>query len=525
MKRNLSLALLVCFAIPAYADGPGSSKSIFSPHSSTIFSPYSSSIFPSYSSSIFAAPSLKGSVAVLGPRWPSMAKRTTTSTSRTLENGVLAGGDFVTSAPFGEVLVALKDASLKDAAVYKTLSKEITKSGAKGLRARWQAPPAALAETRRKINAEISALDRQAERAAKQGGFLSKLGTALEILDFVSVAAQGAGYLYEGDATGAVGVVANEVAKKTAEGVGALATSFVPGGSVFGAWGGNKAWETYIKPVIDKREQDLREADLARAILNKPWLTPKSFMDSTGRVRDLGADQYIERGTGLIRRRPPQEQADFERTEHIKWRNHKIMEEVQQDYAEGKISDAQFSELQANYRSRSPAVPWQPPGYSTPWFEARDDEDDEGDKDTTATQSPSAADAEAVVAVVLPIALSATGSFSESFKDHADVITTFEFAFWNLGAFSPGYEQAVLRVTSSHDDSQSLIGHFSGGPNGTLTFTDEDGVTETFRLQGGTQLIANLKRLINDGTALEAITLTMPLSDPGAFKGWPANVR
>jgi hypothetical protein len=506
MKRSLSFALLICLASPSHADGFGPSTSIF----------------PPYSTSIFPAPSLQGSVAVLGPRWPSVTKSKTTSPKMSIERGVLEAGEFSTSAPFGSALNALKDAALKDASEYGKASKDAAAAGSEmmaTLKGRLTNKAGAVEGGRRMVAAEVSALEQQAEHAAKQGSFLSKLGNALQILDFVSVAAQGAGYLYEGDATGAVGVVANEVAKKTSEGVGALVTSFVPGGPVFGSWAGNKAWQKYLKPVIDEREQNLREAELARQISNKPWLTPKSFMDSTGQVRDLEADQYIERGTGLVQRRPPEEQAGFEQAEHTKWMNQKTMAQVQQDYTDGKIDDAKLVELQISYQGRSLVDPWQPLGYSTPWADAWDNEDE--DEDASATEMPSEDSTGDVLAAVAPIALTATGSFTESFIEVNDSHVTLEFGFWNLGAFSPGYEKAVLKITSSYDESFSLVGRFSGGPNGTLTFTDDEGLTQSFRVQGGTQLVGEIERLIENGTALEMITLAMPLSVSDAFVGWP----
>jgi hypothetical protein len=175
--------------------------------------------------------------------------------------------------------------------------------------------------------------------------------------------------------------------------------------------------------------------------------------------------------------------------------------------------------LQISYQGRSLVDPWQPLGYSTPWADAWDNEDE--DEDASATEMPSEDSTGDVLAAVAPIALTATGSFTESFIEVNDSHVTLEFGFWNLGAFSPGYEKAVLKITSSYDESFSLVGRFSGGPNGTLTFTDDEGLTQSFRVQGGTQLVGEIERLIENGTALEMITLAMPLSVSDAFVGWP----
>lgn len=501
-----TLGLCLCLAVPAW--GQGMDRSVMGP-----------------ATSIFPAPSLQGSVTATGPRWPSAQSRGE-KILRQMEKGTLAAGDFATYAPVGSAVDALKDAALKDADTLRQVQKDAAKMGQEGLQGlkdRFGRNPdptvrGALDETRRKITAEVDDVGKQADRAAAQGGFLSKLGTALNILDFVSVAAQGAAYLAEGDTTGAAGVMANEIAKKTSEGVGALVTSFVPGGPVFGSWAGSKVWEDNIKPVIDAREQALREAELRRAVSNKPWLVPKQFIDGTGRVRDLEADQYVERGSGLVRRRTPEEQAGFERSEYASWRNARTWEEIDKDHAEGKIDDDRLMELQISYGQRNLAEPWQPPGVT---FLPPDDSTDATDAQPT-EELPAVDDR---IAGLTPVQMTATGSMTETFTDWGEITTTFEFAFWNLGVLSPQHGQAVLKITSSYEGSRVLLGQFSGGPNGTLTFVDEDGGSQTFRVRNGTELIAEVERLVDNGTNVETITLTLPLSPLSAFDGWPDDLK
>lgn len=522
-RCSLSLALLVGFglALPAMADIGGPSRSIF----------------PGYSSSLFPAPpaqthTIAGATA---PVWPSAR-----STRDKLEKGALAVGDFATSAPVGSALEALEEASLKDAADLRRAHKEASKAGAEGLRAlerrlAGSTDPkirGALDETRRKIQAELDDLDKGAAKATAQGSFLGKMGEALEILDLLSVGAQVAGYLVEGDTTGAAGVVANELAKKAVEGTGAFATSWAPGGPVYGSWAGNQAYETYIKPEIDAREQALREENLRRAVLNKPWLSEQSFLDGEGQVRKLEPDQYVERGTGLIRRRSPEDQAGYERVEFVKWRNGQVMGQILADHAAGKISDRQLLALQTSYSQRGFAEPWKPAGYEmladdpTQMEPDASPSDDQETEDEAAPDQPATPpDAASALAAVPLVKLTASGSYSESFDGFADIITTLEVAFWNLGALSPGHEQAVLRITSSAEGSMAIVGTFSGGPNGTLSFADGEGGTVRFQLRGGTYVIAELERLVDNGTALEPITLTMPLSDPKAFDVWPETLK
>ena len=177
------------------------------------------------------------------PRWPSAE-----TAASNLEKGALAAGDFATSAPVGSTVETLAELSLSDGKTWTDTKNELSQTADRRLAAlerRFGQNPdprlrASLDETRTKINAEIAELKARADRATAQGTFLSRLGKALDILDFVSIAAQGAGYLVEGDRVGAAGVVANELAKKSSEGLGSLATSFAPGGPVYGSWAGSE---------------------------------------------------------------------------------------------------------------------------------------------------------------------------------------------------------------------------------------------------------------------------------------------
>lgn len=508
--RIWMLGLLI--AAPAFGQSMGPSKSIF----------------PPYSSSVFPAPSLQGSVSATGPRWPSAAKA-----AQKVEKGVLAVGDFATSAPVGAAVDAIKDAALKDADALrelKTVSAKFGQEGIDGLTARFgktdnPAFKTSLDQTRGKISAELDALDKGADAAERQAGFLSKLGNALTVLDFVSVAAQGAGYLYEGDATGAAGVVANEAAKKTAEAVGAFGFSWAPGGAVYGSWGGNKAWEKYVKPVIDAREQAMREAELKRQIANKPWLEEKEFLDANGHSRRMAVDEYIDRDSGLVKRRNPADQAKFEATAHAKWKSQKAMAEVEADHAAGRIDDQALREAQTSFRNRDPGVPWEPPGFALI-----------PEPDMPEVEVPEASESEAVpeetvvetydeLAGYPAVQLTASGSMTETIDGWGDMTTRFEFAFWNLGAYSRGHDRAVLQIINSGEGSQTLVGVFSGGPNGTLVFQDDEGGSHSFRVEGGAVVVAELERLVANGTEVEVITLRMPISDPGAFADWPEGLR
>ena len=454
-----------------------------------------------------------------------------------LERGLLQAGDFTTSAPVAASVDALKDAAIKDAADLQQALKEARKSGYEGLRAlerRLQATDNpklqdALDNARTKIQGEIESYDKSAAKAASQGNFLAKLGNALDILDFVSVSAQAAGYLAEGDSAGAAGVVVNDIAKKSSEGAGSLLTSWIPGGPVFGSWAGSALYESHIKPEIDAREQALREDRLRRAVLNKPWLVSQTFLDSTGKVRPLEEDQYIERGTGLVKRRSAEEQAAYERVKFVDWRNASAMQKILDEHAAGKIDDRQLLSLRVSYSQRSFGTPWVPRGYEMLMGELAGDvpetvetpEPVEVPEVANATNATNATNGDAVMAAVQPVALTAKGSVTDTFPawKGPDIVTTFEFAFWNLGSVSPAHGKAVLKISTTNEESFALTGTYSGGPNGTLSFQN-DGEVITFQVQNGTHVVGEVERSV-DGSSYEEVTLTMPISDPTAFDGWP----
>ena len=509
---TFSLSLCITGSVAAQ----GMQRSVIPPSTSIMQAP--TSIMPP-PTSLFPTPSLQPSVTS-GPRWRS-AKKNEENLTRQVEDGLIIAGDFSTSAVAGSTIDTIHDASINEAVNLKQAQKEAAKIGREGLAGldkRYGSNPnpnvkTALDDARRKINAEVDDLGKQADSAAAQGSFLAKLGKVLEILDFVSVAAQGAGYLSVGDRTGAAGVVAGEMTKKLAEGGGALAGSFVPGGSVFGAWAGNKAWEENIKPEIEKREQALREEELRRAVLNKPWLRPKEFIDGTGNVRNLKENQYIDPVSNLVRQRTPEEQAGFERVEYTKWRNDRTWEQINKDYAEGKIDDKRLAALQVSYANRSLVDPWQPLDLNFPIPEEPGQEEAKKEEPST----------EELIAEITPVQLTASGSITETFMG-TNVVTTFEVGFWNLGAYSPAHSKAVLKITSTHEQAFALVGTFSGGPNGSLKFAS-DGEEITFQLQNGSYLSGEMEKLINNGTDIETFNLTMPISDPSAFADWPKNLQ
>lgn len=172
-----------------------------------------------------------------------------------------------------------------------------------------------------------------------------------------------------------------------------------------------------------------------------------------------------------------------------------------------------MSELQVNYAHRSFTEPWQPLGLNFPIPEEPGQEEAQKEEPTT----------EELIAEITPIQLTASGSITETFMG-TNVVTTLEVGFWNLGAYSPAHNKAVLKISSTHAETFVLVGTFSGGPNGTLNFSN-DGEAINFQLQNGSYISGDLERFINDGTEVEPYNLTMPISDTSAFADWPKNLQ
>ena len=354
---------------------------------------------------------------------------------------------------------------------------------------------------------KISSAKDSIKKAKSTANLMSHLGKFLEMLDVVSIAAESAGYLAEGDTTGAKGALWRGGTKKAAEGAGAVAGSPVPLGSIAGAWAGNEVWEQNIKPVIDEREDAERFEKLKRKTLKKPWLTPQEYMDSKGNVRDLEFDEYVDSNTGNIRRRSPEDQAKFERAEKEAWSKRKDWERIKKDYKAGKISDGVFNMA---YQTQDPF----------------DKDDVEAPRaklpPSVAHQTPGVTND--MLAQIEPVQVTASGSLTSTFGE-IKVVETYTFTFWNIGSYSTRYGKASLKVTfSSLFDSHVIEGTFSGGPNGVVRIMTEDGV-RTFKLHDGRYLSGEFERNVGKGGKLESVIMTLPVADPSAFMNWPKELQ
>lgn len=194
----------------------------------------------------------------------------------------------------------------------------------------------------------------------KWGGRFETLGKLLEVIDITSTLAKAAGYAAERDATGAANVLFKELSKKLLEGIGMAGLSWIPGGQVLGTVAGEQIYEGYVEKELEKRENEVRAAEYAEKYLNKPWLPVNQVMDDRGNVRTIDADMYIDKETGQIKRRTPEQQALYEEGMKTRWLDGNRWAGVMRDLAEGKIDQARYDELRENYANRDPSRPWNP---------------------------------------------------------------------------------------------------------------------------------------------------------------------
>ncbi len=191
--------------------------------------------------------------------------------------------------------------------------------------------------------------------------FSQKVAKVLERLNFVATAAKAAGYAVEGDYTGAAAAVVQESTKNVLAGGGAVAVSWIPGGQYGGAMFGEYVHETYVKKAIEQYENSVRDKAYAEKYAGRPWLRPQVILDRDGTVRALPPDQYMGKD-GVIRIREEDEQKAYEAQMHVNWANNQKWQQVEKDFAAGKVSPSQYSQLRAQWTMRNRNDRWNPLG-------------------------------------------------------------------------------------------------------------------------------------------------------------------
>ncbi|MBK7586179.1 MAG: hypothetical protein IPI67_39095 [Myxococcales bacterium] len=314
---------------------------------------------------------------------------------------------------------------------------------------------------------------------AKEISWLDKLKKLAQIIDIVSTGAKVAGNLAEGDTQGAKHALVDDVCKKVCAAGGAAALSWIPGvGSIAGAAGGEEAYKKYLKPLLDKRDQELREKAAKDAQLDQ-WVPREQVIDSQGKVRELERDMYFDPASGLIKRRPPQEQEKWEAQKKREFFDGRKLDAIHKDYLAGKLPRSEFDKALSDFKKRDPLAVWEPPKL-----------------EYTAAPAGSAGATRGILERVKPQQVSASGGDSSG---------TLTITFWNVGALAQGYGDASA-VTRHRNGVETVSGTFSGGPNGTLSFV-VDGEKTSMHLSGGKTLTGPYGSL--------------PVKNPQAFDGWP----
>lgn len=197
--------------------------------------------------------------------------------------------------------------------------------------------------------------------SAKWQKWSRQFATLLETVNMIDTAGQSLGYVAEGDFLGAAGVLVQENTKDAMAATGVFAGSWFPGGQFLGALAGEFVHETYIKKAVENFENAKRNKAYAEKYVGKPWLRPQLFIRSDGMIIALDPDQYLDKD-GLIKRRPPAEQAAYEKQAALNSLNSRTWNEIERDRAAGKIGEDQYGKLKAQWLQRDRTVRWSPLG-------------------------------------------------------------------------------------------------------------------------------------------------------------------
>lgn len=385
----------------------------------------------------------------------------------------------------------------------------------------------------------VKDIEKQKASSEKAANWSRNLGKILDTIDVVSTFAKAAGYWYEGDRTGAIGVLVDDGIKKVTTGVLETAGSVVPGvGSMAGATVGEHIHGTYTGPAIEKQVDGVRDQAAKDKYLgaNVPC---QQVIESDGSVRTLAPNEYVDPETGNVRQRTPEEQKAYEDRyrQDVKDAAASVhpLDQARQDLASGKITQAEFDQIVRDYNSADPSkrhTRKPSPGEetdgegeqgegsklrtpaATPPDGTGDEESEEEPPSTPAPAKPG------ILAFVTPTKLTAAGTVKEDYssEEFANIVTTqFSMEFWNVGAMAPGYGTATLAFTATASLNGSTLkggcsGTFSGGPNGTFSLQCEGGPA-VLRLKDGQVVTLPQSKGWGGGK--------LQVRGSGAFADWP----
>lgn len=287
-----------------------------------------------------------------------------------LEKGILKIGDFSQYGPFDSAINGLRIQAIKSAVNLENLISALKKQKkkdqklvqlTKNLEQKKSGSHAAhvtakaLADVTQKYDSKIGVAERKLGNSKKTAEFLSTLGPFLKQLDVAPVSADSRSALAESSTKGAIGTLWQGGLELPAERAGAMASSFVPGASIVGAWAGNDVWKNHIKPVVDKRQEDVlyKMKQDAIDIAFRAYLTLQQVMDDQGNVLVLGRDEYFDPGKSVINRRSADERKKFEQVKKELRSQRRRWEELKEGYQAGKINDEVMS---MTYEAQDPLL-------------------------------------------------------------------------------------------------------------------------------------------------------------------------
>ena len=431
-------------------------------------------------------------------------------------------GDTLTHDGVGAGIDTFGKTCKEQAAAYEAMKKQVLSAASR---------PGLTKEMREKGQKLAEDIEGLKHTNAKAATWSQKFGKFLDTINVVATFAKAAGYAYEGDRTGAVGVLVDEGVKKITTGVLGTAGTIVPGiGSMAGATAGEYIHETYTRPILEGHTDAIRTQEAKDKLLgaNVPG---QQIIAWDGSVRTLPPDMYVDPETGNIKQRTPDEQKAYEdqfrRDLQKSGTSDHPLDQAAKDLKDGKINDAQFDKIvkdfstpeQSSKKRHKDRAPADDEGEGETGAKSgigeksgEDQENHEGEEEETLPE-PKPGD-EDILKLVKPVRVTAATKFEGDYSsgEFKNIVTeTITVTFWNVGALAGGYEGATYKwraVASLNGVEQvsNCSGSFSGGPSGSLTFACE-GATITMRLLGG--------RIIQMGDH------TLRVQNPEAFANWP----
>lgn len=404
--------------------------------------------------------------------------------------------------------------------------------------------PGTSAVMRDRGNALVQEGRQQSSWSRRLGQWADNFGKFLKAVDFVSTTAQAAGYLAEGDRTGATAVVLNDISKKTCAGAGAFTLSGIPVvGQAAGAAAGEEFHLRNIKPLVDARENELRTAQAMNEKLGKPWLPPNLAINPDGKIIQLPPNYVYNPERGAYDQRSPAEQKAYEDGQRTQWLTGKALTSLEDKALNGEISPEQYGRALDSYRRRDKTKPWKPDlgedGEETgtqsggtqseeegedggedenEGGDGKEDGESEDDDDGADQEQPSDSEPPKGVGGILdhvtPQRVTATGKTEQDlsageFRNIATTVIT--LSFWNVGGMAQGYSAARMTSTTTFTmhpavEKSTCSGFFSGGPNGYFSLNC-DGESASLQMRNGQTISGGDFRL--------------SVQNPGAFASWP----